>query len=126
FNTVAMFGGMDGGVAFDPGQDTLYGVMSSSGQVVAYDTNTWTFKFSTPVGEIVPRGTALGNGVMTVSTDGRWLFLATPNGVRELPLPYGSGPATKLAVNNLPTLATAVTPLSFKISDTDSAVRVAP
>jgi hypothetical protein len=127
FTMVGQFQGMDGGVAFDPGQDILYGVNSSQGQIVAYSFsgNSWTYQWSTPVGEAVPRGSALGNGVMTVSNDGRWLFLATPHGVRDYPLPFGSGPAIKLSVNNLPVQASAGTPFSFTISALDTNGHVA-
>jgi WD40 repeat protein len=124
FRMVAQFPGMDGGVAFDPSSDTLYALSSSNGQITAFDTNSWTYKFSQPVGEAVPRGTALGNGVMTVSNDGRWLFVATPTGVREVPLP-GTGPAVMFSVSNWPSVATAGTPFTFTLSATDSYGHVA-
>ena len=82
FGTVKTLSGIDGGVAFDPARDVLYGVNSSSDQIVAYDTNTWLVKYSLPIGENVPTGTMLNNGVMAVSGDGKWLFLSSPAGVR--------------------------------------------
>jgi len=125
FNVVMTLPGIDGGVAFDPGQDVLYGVSSSTGQVLGYDTSTWSVKWGMPAGETVPRGTALGNGVMTVSNDGRWLFLATPSGVREYPLPWGSGPGVTYTLANVPAVATAGTAFSFTISAQDPNGRVA-
>jgi hypothetical protein len=123
--SMATLGGIDGGVAFDPGQDIMYGVSSGSGQIYAFNTSNWQVQYSMPVGETISRGTALGNGVMTVSNDGRWLFLATPHGVRDYPLPWGSGPAIKLSCSNLPVQATAGTPFSFTISALDSSGHVA-
>src|SRR4051812_7920210 len=82
FGTVRTLSGIDGGVAFDPARDVLYGVNSSTDQIVAYDTNTWAVKYSLAVGENAPTASALGNGVMAVSGDGKWLFLSTPTGVR--------------------------------------------
>jgi hypothetical protein len=122
---VATLTGLDGGVAFDPGQDVLYGVSSMTGQILGVSTSTWSTVWGMPVGETVPRGTALGNGVMTVSNDGRWLFLATPTGVREYPLPWWSGQAVQLAVSNVPTVATAGTPFSYTITALDANGRVA-
>jgi hypothetical protein len=125
FRMVAQFSGMDGGVAFDPSSDTIYCLSSSNGLITAFDTNSWTYKMTLPVGEAVTRGTALGNGVMTVSNDGRWLFVATPTGVREVPLPSGTGPAVMFSVSNWPALATAGTPFSFTLTATDSYGHVA-
>jgi hypothetical protein len=102
-------GGIDGGVAFDPTQDVLYGVNSTTGQVVAYDTNTWAVKYTLPVGEPVnwmggdggPLS-AYGAGIMTVSSDGKFLFLNTASGVRVYALPQASGVAASLQVGGFP------------------------
>jgi hypothetical protein len=120
YNVVAVLNGIDGGVAFDPAQDLLYGVQSSAGQILAFDTNTWAVRYQMPTEEAVPRGTPLGNGVMTVSTDARWLFLATPHGVRAYPLPSAPGPVVRLSVGAFPTVATAGTPGSFTVKASDA------
>ncbi len=116
--------GIDGGVAFDPGQDLLYGVVSTQGQILAFDTNTWQVKYGMPTEEAVPKATPLGNGVMTVSTDGAWLFLATPSGVREYRLPWAPGPAVTLAIVGIPPTATAGAPTSFTVTALDPTGRV--
>ena len=85
-NTVQTLPNLTGGMAFDPVRDLLYAA-STNGQVIAYDTNTWTVKFQLAVGETVTGSSAFGNGVMTVSNDGSLLFLATTSGVRMI----GSG-----------------------------------
>jgi DNA-binding beta-propeller fold protein YncE len=82
FGTVRVLSGIDGGLAFDPARDVLYGVNSTTDQIIAYDTNTWAVKYSLPVGENVPTASALNNGVMAASGDGKYLFLSTPSAVR--------------------------------------------
>jgi hypothetical protein len=82
FGTVHTLSGIDGGMAFDPVRDVIYGVNSSTDQITAYDTNTWAAKYTLAVGEDVPASSAFGSGVMTASGDGKWLFLSTPTGVR--------------------------------------------
>ena len=84
FNTRITIPGLDGGVVFDPNQDVMYAVNSSTDQIVAYDTNTWAVNYQLPIGEATTPGQAFGNGVMAVSGDSRWLFLATPSGVRRV------------------------------------------
>ena len=48
------------------------------------------------IGEATNPGQAFGTGMMTVSNDGKWLFLTTPSGVREFSLP-DQNPATHFA-----------------------------
>src|SRR6266852_3259880 len=74
----------DGGVTFDPTQDVLYAADSATSQIVAYDTHTWAAKYRLDIGENITSTTAdpsriYGNGMMTVSADGHYLFLATLN-----------------------------------------------
>ena len=64
-------------------RDVLYGVNSATNQIVAYDTTTWAERYRLNIGEDVGASTAFGQGVMAVSSDGRWLFLSTPSGVRQ-------------------------------------------
>jgi hypothetical protein len=124
FQVVAQFGAMDGGVAFDPGLDLMYAVNTQAGQIVALDTNTWNFKYQLPIEESVPHGTPLGNGTMTVSNDGRWLFLATPSGVRAYLLPSAPGPAAQLRVTGFPAVTTAGQAGSITVTALDSYGRV--
>src|SRR5207237_1366041 len=70
FAAVRNLSGVDGGVVFDPARDVLYGVNSTTDQVVAYDTTTWAEKYRLPIGEDVSTSTAFGGGMMVVSADG--------------------------------------------------------
>jgi hypothetical protein len=124
FNVRRTLPGLDGGLVFDPSQDLLWGVTSQNSQLVAYDTNNWTMRFQAPVGEATPRGTPMGNGMMAMSTDGRWVFLATPSGVREFPSPFAPGPVAYLSVGNVPATATAGSPFALTVSALDSSGRV--
>jgi hypothetical protein len=83
---------VDGGFAFDPTKDILYAVNSTTNQIIAFNTNTWTQLFSLNIGEDVPNSTPMNNGVMSVSGDGKFLFLSTPSGVRILGLPGSNVP----------------------------------
>jgi hypothetical protein len=109
--------GLDGGVAFDPTQDVMYAVSSSQGMILAFNTNTWATTYQTPVGEMVPPGTPLGNGTMTVTTNG-WLFLATPSGVRGYQLPPTT--AASFAITGAPASTTAGQPFQFTVTALDS------
>ncbi len=72
----------DAGLAFDPARDILYAADAGSDTIYAIDTNTWTEKFHMAAGEDIVAHTHYGNGEMTVSSDGKLLFLSTPSGVR--------------------------------------------
>jgi sugar lactone lactonase YvrE len=94
----------DGGLAFDPTKDILYAVNSTTDQIIAFNTNTWTQLFSLNIGENVPSSTPFDSGVMSVSNDGKLLFLSTPSGVRILSLPGSNIPQAQtvnLAANQL-------------------------
>jgi hypothetical protein len=80
---VRSFNQPDGGVAFDAQSDTLYTVINSAGQIVAYDTNTFLEKFRFDIGETISAGvTQFGTGTLIASADGRYLALETPSGIR--------------------------------------------
>ncbi len=86
FNDMHDFSGLGGGLAFDPTRDVLYiaeGTFSSNGKIYAYNTNNWHLIAQTPIGESIGLGQDLDSGTMIVSSDGQWLFLNTPSGVRE-------------------------------------------
>ena len=118
------FGGLDGGVVFDPNQDVMYAVWPSGDQIVAFDTNTWAVKYQLPIGEPVGPSQAFGNGVMAVSSDSSMLFLSTASGVRVLNLPT-AGPAVQLAFSGFPQMTTAGTPGTFTVAALDATGRVA-
>lgn len=82
FGPIQNLSGVDGGLAFDPVRDVLYAVNSSTDQLIAFDSNTWSERSRIPVGENVGASGAMGSGVMTVSGDGLFVFLTTPSGVR--------------------------------------------
>jgi hypothetical protein len=119
FHLRANLPGLDGGVVFDPTKDVLYAVSSSTGQVVAYDTNTWAVKFQMAIGEATTPGQAFGNGVMAVSNDGNWLFLSTPSGVREFALP-SSAPAVNFSFGGFAVPPTAGAVNTFTITARDA------
>jgi hypothetical protein len=122
---VKELGGIDGGVAFDPTKDVLYGVNAGAGQVVAFDTNTWAVKYVLFIGESVGTTSAFGSGVMAVSADGRNLFLVSPTGVRQIALPQATGVASQLAVGGFPAYILAGLPGAFRVTALDPAGNVA-
>jgi hypothetical protein len=124
FNTRITIPGLHGGVVFDPNQDVMYAVNSSTDQIMAYDTNTWAIRFQLAIGEPVTPGQAFGNGVMAISADSRWLFLATPSGVREFTLP-NPNPATHFMVSGFNGIVTAGTPFPMTVTALDSNNQVA-
>src|SRR6516225_9692324 len=119
FNTVTTLAGIDGGVAFDPVHDILYGVNTSTSQIVAYDTTSWTPLYQLAIGETVSTGSNLGNGTMTLSNDGSLLFLATPSGVRMFNLP-STTVASSFVVSGFPSSATAGVAGSFTVTAVNS------
>ena len=82
FGTVQTLLGIDGGLAFDPVRDVLYGVNSTTNQIIAYDTDHLGGEVHAAGRRGRAQSTAFGRGVMTVSGDGKYLFLSTPAGVR--------------------------------------------
>ncbi len=103
FNGIENLTDVDGGMAFDPVKDVLYAANTKSDQIIAFDTNTWKELYRFNIGEDIGNSwdnssQPLGNGVMTVSDDGKYLFMSTPNGVRMFNL-TGSGPTNIHQVN---------------------------
>jgi sugar lactone lactonase YvrE len=97
--TVHTLTGLSGGVAFDPTRDVLYAVSTSADQIQAFDTTTWNQLYAIPISEAVQGAVQYGNGMMTVSTDGNWLFLATVSGIRVYPLNGLVGTSVTLAAS---------------------------
>ena len=81
-NTTKVIDGLQGGSIFDPAQDRWYGVDTDTNELVAHSTPTYVELFRLDVGENVGPSTPLGNGEMSLSADGDFLFLSTPSGVR--------------------------------------------
>jgi sugar lactone lactonase YvrE len=125
FHAVVNLTSINGGVAFDPVRDVLYGVNTNAGQIIAYDTHTWAEKFRLGIGETPGFTSAFGNGVMAVSSDGSFLFLATPSGVREYNLPANTGIASTLKPGGFPSFIGSGTAGSFTVSALDPAGNVA-
>jgi sugar lactone lactonase YvrE len=121
FNAIINLGGLDGGMVFDPVQDVLYAVSSSADKIYAYDTNTWTVKYSLPIGEATTSYSAFGNGMMVVSSDDSRLFLSTPSGVREYTLPSATGVASSLTLSGFPTFISGGVTGSFTLTARDPA-----
>jgi sugar lactone lactonase YvrE len=124
-HAVANITGADGGLAFDPNLDVLYAANTATNQVTAYDTNTWAVKYRLAIGETIDSSTPLGDGVMRVSNDGKWLFLATPQGVRELALPTGTGIAASVGVAGFPAYVKAGVAGTFQVTVKDPAGNIA-
>ncbi len=102
FHAVQNLSGLTGGVAFDPSQDVLYGVNPTTDMIYAYDTNTWTLKYTLPVGESISTSSVFGTGTIVVSPDDKYLFLTTASGIREYNLPQATGMASSLVVSGFP------------------------
>jgi hypothetical protein len=83
-HSVEILGGLQGGIGFNPKFDIFYGVDINTDQVIAFNTTSFAEIGRYPVGENVVDGGIFGNGVMSFSGDGRYLFLSTPTGVRML------------------------------------------
>jgi uncharacterized delta-60 repeat protein len=90
-------GNLLGGVAFDPVRDVLYTVDTVNHQVVAYDTHSWKPLYTLAIGSSVGTAQAFLQGEMTVSADGRYLFLTTATGVDVFTLPTTGGRVADLS-----------------------------
>ena len=71
-----------------PSADILYGVNSTTDQIIAYSTQTFAELFRLNIGENMSAGsTQFGTGVLVASADGHWLALETPSGIRLFSIP---------------------------------------
>lgn len=104
-NSVENLNDVDSGMAFDPLRDILYAANSTTDQIIAFNTNNWNELYRLNIGEDIPSDSygnssqPFGNGMMSVSNDGQYLFMSTPSGVRMLNLGSSGGPAGTHAVN---------------------------
>ncbi len=87
-NTIEVLGNLYGGMIFDPLRDVIYAVDTQSDEVVAIETNNFQEIFRIAIDESVSSSSHFGNGEMSISPDGRYLFLSTGSGVRMFDL-YG-------------------------------------
>lgn len=110
----------DGGIAFDPTRDLLYAIDSTVDRVVAFDTATGRERFRFAVGEDLGFSRALGSGLMTVTDDGRRIFLSTPSGVRVLDLPANPGVAVQLELAGFPLHLAPGVPGTFTLTVRDA------
>jgi WD40 repeat protein len=100
FSPVHDFAGIDSGVAFDPVKDTLYGISSSSDEIVAYDTNSFAEQTRMWLGEDIPAfGSKFNVGMMVASPDGRYLALYTPTAIDLIDLQNPPPPQPKYTVS---------------------------
>lgn len=112
FKMVHVFTTLDSGVAFDALEDVLYGVNSSSEQIIAYDTNTFTEKFRIRIGEPVgSRGSQFEAGTLIASQDGRYLALITPTTVRVLDVTARATPTPTPPSTSVPVIRLAASPM---------------
>jgi hypothetical protein len=97
FQFVRSLAGVDRGMAFSPVADTLFGVSSSAGQIIAFDTETRGERFRIPIGDSVETSAngplMFGTGTLVASPDGRYLALATVAGVRLYTIPATPAPS---------------------------------
>ncbi len=91
FAFLRSFADATSGVAFDAVADRFYAV-ASTGQVRAYDTNTYAELYRVPIGESIAAGGQFGTGTTVASNDGRYLAVASSTGIRLLSLPTKPAP----------------------------------
>ena len=100
------FNAIDGGIAFDTARDILYGVSSTTEQIIAYDTNTYAELFRLNIGEQPgPAEEPFGRGMLVASADGRWLALQSVSGIRVLRVPNSPPHTAEARLRNISTRA---------------------
>ena len=93
FEHVHTFEGLDASLVFDAVRDVLYGLNTSTREIIGYDTNTRDEKIRIPAGEDISEARAWSGfdiGNFVASPDGRFLALITPSGVRIYDIASGS------------------------------------
>jgi len=78
--------GLGGGLGFDPVRNVFYGANATTDELIAYSTVDWRELWRRPIGEDLETSTNFGSGEITVSNDGRYLYLSTGAGIREFDL----------------------------------------
>jgi hypothetical protein len=74
--------GIFGGVLFHPTLDLLIAINASTDQLVAYSTIDWSIKWQAPLGYNANPSSSMQSGIMSMSSDGHWLFVETFGGMR--------------------------------------------
>ena len=91
FGLITSFNGLDSGLAFDPNKNVLYGVNSSTAQIVAYDIDSLGELYRLNIAEqAVPYVDPFNQGDLAASPDGHYLALETAAGIRLFELPQTS------------------------------------
>jgi hypothetical protein len=122
---VESLAGIDGGFVFDPVRDMVYGVNSTTDELIGFDTTTFREKFRVAVGENVAASSGFGPGVAAIDSAGTAVYLITPTGIRRIDLPGTTGVASRLAVSDFPSFLPTSTPASFTVTALDPAGNVA-
>ncbi len=78
------------GAEFDPVRDRLYVLDEAAGQIIAFDTGSWTELFRFSVGESINDVRYFQEGSLRTSSDGEYLFLNTDSGIRVYTVPEPS------------------------------------
>jgi hypothetical protein len=68
------------GVVFHPTQDVLF--VGNFDEVIVYETSSWTEMDRFELGEDLTFSTRFGQGNMSISDTGEYLFVSTPSGIR--------------------------------------------
>ncbi len=84
---IGNLGELTGGLIFDPLRDLLYGVDVGSDELVAVNSNTLVEAFRLSIGENMGSSSPLDEGEMSISDNGRIVFLSTPAGIRMFTIP---------------------------------------
>ncbi len=129
FGFVQSFDALIAGVAFDAQGDTLYGVSRPTGQIVAYDTNTFAERFRFNTSAAIGDGRRFNSGSLIASPDGRYLAAQTSTGFQLYNLPVAAPLDLRVEVqvlNDVPQISFLTTAgrfyrVEFKnaLSDTD-------
>jgi hypothetical protein len=86
FSFVHSFDGLDSGLTFNQASDVLYGVSTTTDNIVGYNTNTFAQELTLPIGEDMPTPVPafyrFGSGRLVSSHNGRYLALITPSAIR--------------------------------------------
>lgn len=93
---------LDGGICFDPTRDVLYAADSINNLLIAIDTHTWQGLYALPIGEDIDPSAIFDNGVMSMSSDGNYLFMSTPSGIRVFNVPEPTGAVLLMCLFFLP------------------------
>ncbi len=76
----------DGGVVFSPVADVLYVGDEHRDEIVAFDTQSWDELYRVSAGADLEASFALGTGVMSITGDGKTLFVSVAGGVQRIEL----------------------------------------